>query len=197
MNKKILSLVAVVALVIVAVVGGTLAYFTDTDSADNVFTVGNVDIQLNEDFDADSAKLLPGDSNAITKEVSISVAEGSEDTYVWYEYLVPAELEDVLHIVNSDSTDWTYSYIGTEEVDGVVYNVYLALYKNVLAAGEETDVAMTQVYLDSAVDADADGVYTLNGETIDFDFSAVHVIVRAYGIQAAGFSSVEAAYAAF
>lgn len=48
MKKKIFALMLCVALLAVAVVGGTLAYFTDTDDAENVFTVGNVDIDLTE-----------------------------------------------------------------------------------------------------------------------------------------------------
>ena len=48
MKKKLLALVLVVALAATAVIGGTLAYFVDTDSAKNTFTVGNVDIVLHE-----------------------------------------------------------------------------------------------------------------------------------------------------
>ena len=48
MKKKILVLCLVVALAVTAVVGGNLAYFTDTDDAENTFTVGNVDIELLE-----------------------------------------------------------------------------------------------------------------------------------------------------
>ena len=48
MKKKVAALALVVLLLVAAVVGGTLAYFTDTDSATNTFTVGNVDIELDE-----------------------------------------------------------------------------------------------------------------------------------------------------
>ena len=48
MKKKILVLCLVVALAVTAVVGGTLAYFTDTKAAENTFTVGNVKIELLE-----------------------------------------------------------------------------------------------------------------------------------------------------
>lgn len=48
MKKKILVLCLVVALAVTAVVGGTLAYFTDTDNETNTFTVGNVKIDLLE-----------------------------------------------------------------------------------------------------------------------------------------------------
>ena len=48
MKKKLLALVLVVVLAATAVIGGTLAYFVDTDSAKNTFTVGNVKIDLIE-----------------------------------------------------------------------------------------------------------------------------------------------------
>lgn len=48
MKKKIMAICLCVALVAVAVVGASLAYFTDTESAKNTFTVGNVKIQLLE-----------------------------------------------------------------------------------------------------------------------------------------------------
>ena len=48
MNKKVLSTVLAGALAVTAVVGGSLAYFTDTDEKTNTFTVGNVDITLTE-----------------------------------------------------------------------------------------------------------------------------------------------------
>ena len=48
MKKKIVSLCLVAALAATAVVGGSLAYFTDTDGAKNVMTVGNVAITQDE-----------------------------------------------------------------------------------------------------------------------------------------------------
>lgn len=47
MKKKILSIALVVAMVAV-IAAGSLAYFTDTKSAENTFTVGNVKIALLE-----------------------------------------------------------------------------------------------------------------------------------------------------
>ena len=47
MKKKLLSLCLVLALALTAI-GGTLAYFTDTDTENNVFTVGGVKIDLIE-----------------------------------------------------------------------------------------------------------------------------------------------------
>ena len=48
MKKKLIAICLCVALAAVAVVGASLAYFTDTKSATNTFTVGNVKINLIE-----------------------------------------------------------------------------------------------------------------------------------------------------
>lgn len=48
MKKKILAIVLCVAMLAIAIVGGTMAYFTDTEGATNVMTTGNVKIVQNE-----------------------------------------------------------------------------------------------------------------------------------------------------
>ena len=61
---------------------------------------------------------------------------------------------------------------------------------------------MNGAYLDSkvdnAVDENGNVYYTINGDVIDYDFSEdINIIVKAYGIQAAGFADVYAAYNAY
>ena len=48
MKKKLTAIFLCVALIAIAIVGASLAYFTDTKSATNTFTVGNVSIDLIE-----------------------------------------------------------------------------------------------------------------------------------------------------
>lgn len=48
MKKKILAVCLLVAIAAVAVIGATLAYFTDADTETNTFTIGNVSIDLIE-----------------------------------------------------------------------------------------------------------------------------------------------------
>lgn len=101
MKKKILALCLCVALAATAIVGASLAYFTDTDKADNVFTSGKVDISLEENFEQNS-KLLPATGsaqqgtleNGVTKEVAVTVETGSEDTYVRVHIAIPSILDD-------------------------------------------------------------------------------------------------------
>ena len=99
MKKKIIALVLALALIGVSAVSGTLAYLTDTDQGVNVFTVGNIDIELTEDVDVlDAAgNSIPdrvvkfGDSSAvftnimptnyIKNEVTVTNV-GKNDAYV-------------------------------------------------------------------------------------------------------------------
>ena len=101
MKKKILVLCLVVALAVTAVVGGTLAYFTDKDNETNTFTVGNVKIDLIEqqkgaqgleDF-KDGKVLVPGtsDVNAVSKIVTVENT-GANDAWVWVDLKIPAYL---------------------------------------------------------------------------------------------------------
>ena len=48
MKKKILAIMLCVAMLAIAIVGGTLAYFTDTDAETNVIVVGSVSAELYE-----------------------------------------------------------------------------------------------------------------------------------------------------
>jgi len=93
MKKKIMTLCLVVCLAATAIVGGTLAYFTDTDAQTNVFTTGDVKIDLWEDFgDNDGTEeLIPGKN--IEKEIYITNT-GSEDAYVRVHYAIPVPMAD-------------------------------------------------------------------------------------------------------
>ena len=64
MKKKLTAIFLCVALVAIAIVGASLAYFTDTKSATNTFTVGNVEIKLIE-----STYHRTGSDNADDKSV--------------------------------------------------------------------------------------------------------------------------------
>ncbi|MGN8678476.1 SipW-dependent-type signal peptide-containing protein [Oscillospiraceae bacterium HCP3S3_F4] len=101
MKKKLTAIFLCVALVAIAVVGASLAYFTDTKTATNTFTVGNVKIDLIEqqkgangleDF-VPNKTLLPGtsDKNAVSKIVTVKNT-GENDAWVWVDLKIPAYL---------------------------------------------------------------------------------------------------------
>ena len=82
-NKRLIAAMAAAALVAVIGVGATWAYFTDSDEAKNVLTLGAVDIELTEPNykgDAEYENIVPGD--VIVKDPVITLASASEDAYV-------------------------------------------------------------------------------------------------------------------
>lgn len=72
MKKIILSICLVAIIAITAIAGASLAYLTDRESAENVFTVGNVDIELLE-------TTLHRDMDKATDEQIIANAEDYQD----------------------------------------------------------------------------------------------------------------------
>lgn len=101
MKKKITAIALVVCLVAVAIVGGSLAYFTDTEEATNTFEVGNVDITLTEPNwdaalkeDAKAATLIPG--RVIAKDPTITVEATSQRAYTFMKVQLSADFVDLL-----------------------------------------------------------------------------------------------------
>ena len=78
MKKKILVLCLVVALAVTAVVGGTLAYFTDTDEATNTFTAGGVKIDLIEQERDGKGGLQDFSQNQVLMPI-VGSAQGEKD----------------------------------------------------------------------------------------------------------------------
>lgn len=180
MKKKILSAGIIVALATVAIAGGTLAYFTDEDKADNVFTVGNVSIDLTEpNWDAsgsqDAPEVYPGE--ALAKDPTVT-NDGANPCFVrvkvtGFDCLAPAGLVTY-------RTDYVADKLGDNWVDGgdgYFYNT------KVLAAGATTDALFDQIVIPTNLkNGDGEKLYTIN--------------VQAEAVQAQGakpsFSAVEA-----
>ena len=88
-KSKALLLTLCAVLLVAASVLGTMAYLTSTDTVTNTFTVGKVEIKLDETdvtdpngprVKANSYKLMPG--TTYTKDPTVTVLKGSEDSYV-------------------------------------------------------------------------------------------------------------------
>lgn len=87
--KKVIAIVLLVALVSAISVGATLAYLTDRDSEVNVFTIGDVTIDLEEKFEQNST-LIPGVK--IEKKPTITNT-GKNDAWVWLTFAIPSALD--------------------------------------------------------------------------------------------------------
>ncbi len=216
MKKKIIALCLIIALAATAVAGATLAYFTDTDTAENTFTTGNVKIDMHEknadgtDF-TDDQVLMPGSKteNNIAKIVTVENT-GTQDAYMWIEVWVPAALDDgddnspaapglgnSLHFnYGAGVTETKNTFLGTKEIDGVSYNGYVHFVKNDTAKkpDESTVALLDQVYMDKKVtqcEEHDNCLILMDGETHYTGEWAL--VVNAVGFQADGIESIEAA----
>lgn len=182
MKKKILAIVLCVAMLAIAIVGGTMAYFTDTDAKTNTFTVGNVSIVLNEpNWDktgaAEAFDVYPGE--ALAKDPTVT-NDGKNPCFV---RISVTELNQFVEKYGENAmityrTDYVVGKLGENwelHTDGYFY------YNKVLAIGDTTDALFDQIVIPTQL--------TNSAESKD-------IVVTAYAVQAQGarpsFSAVEA-----
>ena len=175
MKKKIAALCLCAALLAVAVIGGTLAFFTDTDDKDNVFTVGGIDIVLeepkwDEEGSVDAKEAYPGE--ALNKDPQIKNV-GANPCFVrlqitGWDALIKAGL-------SKNNITWRTDYVDGKLGDNWVLGEdgYFYYLLSVEAGGVPTDAVFDQIVIPSDVtNGDAVTEYTID--------------VNAYGVQAQG-----------
>ena len=208
--RRILLTVCSAALLVCVTVGATVAYLTSTDTVTNTFTVGKVQIKLDEaaanadgslikDADrvkANSYKLLPG--HTYNKDPMVTVLKDSEKSYVkmTVTFSKAAALDAIFapnganmtSIFNGyDSTNWNYK--GNTEDTGKDTRTYEFWYKEAVAA-PDADVKLDALFDSITVPGSITNAQlaTLEGMTIT---------VNAYAIQADGFDTADKAWAAY
>ena len=208
--KKTLTVLLALVLVIAMSVAGTMAYLTSTDEVVNTFTVGKVQIKLDEAkanpdgslvpnadrVKANSYKLIPG--HTYNKDPMVTVLEGSESSYIkmTVTFTKSAELDAIFKpngadmtsiFVGYDSTNWIDK--GNTEDASANTRTYEFWYKEAVAA-PDADVALDALFDKIVVPGTItnDQLKTIEGMTIT---------VNAYAIQADGFANAEAAWAAY
>lgn len=209
-RSKALLLTLCAVLLVAATIFGTMAYLTSTDTVTNTFTVGKVNIKLDEAkanpdgslvanadrVKANEYKLLPG--HTYNKDPMVTVLSGSESSYVkmTVTFSKANELDaifapdgaDMLKIFNGyDATKWTYK--GNTKDAAANTRTYEFWYKEAVAA-PTADVALDALFDSITVPGEITGAQlaTIEGMTIT---------VNAYAIQADGFADAAAAWAAF
>ena len=210
MKKKILVACLCVALAVLTIAGTTLAYLTSQDEVINTFTVGNVQIKLDEAkvdemgapvqgadrVKANSYKLIPG--HTYNKDPMVTVLKGSESSYIkmTVTFSKAAELDDIFKPNGADLTNIFTGYNaanwiakGNTEDTTANTRTYEFWYKEAVAA-PTADVALDALFdqikaPDSLTNSDLNNLKDLK------------ITVNAYAIQADGFATAEAAWAAF
>ena len=141
-KKKILVLALSLAMVAILAVGGSLAYFTSDDHAENTFTVGNVKIDLIEQERGEDGKLkdfeqgkalnpivgsaqgdkdefgMPTARNYVDKMVTIANT-GKNDAYIRAYFAIPTALDDGYETFNAGLNVLHFNF-GNKVVNGVI-----------------------------------------------------------------------------
>ena len=215
-KKSILMAAIAVMLVAVLVVGGTLAYFTDTKSATNTFTVGDVKIKLDEsnvnDLDGDRVTsneytgMLPGiqykkdpvvtntGKNGAYVRAVVTIENGMNWMGLYNENVWTAPQAEAFKklICNKMGEGWSledYNYVTNAERGSTDF-VAVLKYDGVLAAGKATTAMFENIMLPT--NATASDITTRVAQNGVF-----HIDVVAQAIQADGFASWNDAFAAF
>ena len=207
MKALLLSLCAV--LLAAAYVMGTMAYLTAQDEVVNTFTVGQVKIKLDEAkanldgtlvenagrVQANSYKLLPG--HTYNKDPMVTVLSGSEPSYVkmTVTFSKAAALDaifapggaDLTSIFNGyDAANWIAR--GSTKDTAADTRTYEFWYKETVGA-PDADVALDALFDSITVPG------TITGEQLAA-IAGMTITVNAYAVQADGFASADAAWAA-
>lgn len=132
-NKKLVLGLGAVALVATLTIGGTMAYFTDADEAQNVFTMGKVDGELTEptwdendtDDDGTIENVKPGD--VIEKDPTLTLADDSEDAYVRFHV-------SFVNLTDEQADEIVFEKDGSEVVIGEDGYFYV---EDIMSAGDE------------------------------------------------------------
>lgn len=170
MNKKVLSTVLAGALAVTAVVGGSLAYFTDSAEKKNTFTVGNVDITLTEpnwegNGSEDAPAAYPGEP--LAKDPTVK-NDGANPCFVRIKVEGLDSLGDAGMITYR--TDYVTDKLGDGWVKGDDGYFY---YDTVLEVDETTDALFDQIVMPT-------GLTNGDGNT------KYNVVVTAEAVQAQG-----------
>lgn len=173
MKKKILSICLVAVIAAMAIAGASLAYFTAEDTATNVFTVGNVAIDLTEpEWDkkgaVDAPEVYPGE--ALAKDPTVKNT-GKNPCFV----RISVTGWDSLKNAKLSAQDITYRTDYVDEKLGENWTLYdgYFYYTKVLAVNETTDALFDQIVIPTDVtNGDAATEYKLD--------------VKAYAVQAQG-----------
>ena len=177
-NKKMVKGIALAAMLAALAAGGTAAYLTDFETATNSFTVGKVDIELDEPNwkPDDNTKIVP--TQVIKKDPFIK-NRGINEAFVYLEVSVP-----VRNVITA-AQDGTRNALAKTELFSYTKNkewtqlerkaigqnmVYTYAYNHILKPGEKTTTLFNTVTFANIIEG-------------QLDTQQLDMPVRAYAIQ--------------
>ena len=183
MNKK-KTIIAAIVLMLVLLVGGAIAYFTDTENTKNVFTIGKVDVELSEpDWNTEgktaAETMMPGEE--IKKDPTVKLAEDSEDAWVFVKVEVPCLDTTPLFTLGALQSGWTELTTDVTCTSGKATHVYG--HTDAMKATDPATSVFKTVTFANLTNTQIESLTDANGDTEEID---LEMPVYAYAIQAEG-----------
>lgn len=184
-KKNLVSVIVALSLVCVLAVGLISAYFTDVETQTNVFTVGKIDIDLQEPNWDEPTDILP--EQEFPKDPQITNV-GVNDAYVFMEVEVPyanvvTVADDGTKNAMADTELFTYEINdGWVAVGEGVKNEDKKTVTYIYAYGSDT--AMTALVKDATTETLFDTIKFVNiADSQGIEGTVQNVVVNAYAIQ--------------
>ena len=157
MKKKITAIFLCVALVAIAIVGASLAYFTDTKTATNTFTVGNVKIELLESSLHRENAGVPNGTTSTSQLWSNLAKEGSGNTSKYKAgdtFYTDAQIEENAAVYTCENVQLIpgRSYHKMPYVKNIGKNDAYIRIRVMIPADLDTAVLNSSMYTSSAMD---------------------------------------------
>ena len=191
--KKIFVFAIAAALILTAIIGGTVAQATDANIETQVHATEKVDIAFAGTKLDTAVKVMPGASAA--KVVKIENKKASNPAWVWFTVTVPAAGENPL--VTLTGTDAGWKLLSTKVENNLC--TYTLGYETVLAADTTTTAGITDLEFAGQIDY-FDGAYhwVVNGQAAPIQMAKndFFVYFDAYAVDQTAGSTVEEACAA-
>ena len=198
--KKNKTFLAAIVLLLLFVVGGAVAYFTDTDSATNTFTIGSVDIDLvennwsttdanNNNIPDAAENLMPGQT--VPKDPVIRNLSTSNTAYVFAKVEVPCTTEATPQEIFTYTTNTGWTELSSAQVactsGGNATHVYYYGSNDTLTVLAKAADASTPTPTSTAVFSSVTLRSTLTGN--EGLTGNKNIVVTGYGIQTDGLAS--------
>ncbi len=221
MKKKVLVVSLIAVLLAIALVGGTLAYFTDEEEVKNTMSIGDVDLILTETSDAkdgvvgtaktgnvtgfDYTNMVPGTTYAKRATLKLSNEAFEVNAKVFAELIVSNndELYDLVNAANAAGGEYASAKLNADDLAGTFLENCNLPVSAIVGGFVDSEGMHVIYYLDEWTPGHEEVLFTGITVPAKLDQSLskvtkpVDLTVKGYAIQSANVPDVKTAYDQF
>ena len=196
MLQKIRIAVASLAIMMLCLISSssTLSYFTDTDSKENIFLVGNASTALTIYDELSPNRELNASNYTLTNNLEIplyltATNDGNIPVYQRFRIVMPKDLGGIVTFTLSDTTNYTVSHSTND-----TYSEYYIVSNNILGVGNSTVEMTAGTKLKIGDISGLSNLFVCNGDANNCTLG-----IRFYSdaIQTTGFNNADEAFSNF